>query len=296
MAKNFDTITMDTALTNADKFLVGQADGDDRGVILGEVKRFVKQPLDANFKNGLIIPFYMYPGGAYDDANVNIIVDLKKANRDIPMIVIINPTSGPGAVTDGNYTAIINYFQAYGIHVVGYVSTGYRAQTTTQVKASIDGWKTYYPEISGIFFDEQSDGTTDLSAELAYYGEVAEYARQNGFDITITNPGVNTNNQFYDLVDIVVEHENSDYPTAAEARGPWPYCKQLFKRACLKHTSVNGELDGGDETDELRDVVMNYGWLYVTDDTLVNPWDSVDADMLADTVKAIRGELTDRPM
>lgn len=281
MAKNFDNITLDTALTNADKMLVGQADGDDVGTVVGEIKRFIKQPLDANFRNGIIIPFYIYPSGAYDDANVGTIVDLKKANRDIPMIVIINPSSGPGSVTDGNYTAIINYFHAYGIHVIGYVSTNYRSQTTTQVKADIDAWKTYYPEISGIFFDEQSDGTTDLGVEQAYYTEVSQYAREQDFDITVSNPGINVDNSWYDLFDITIEWEASTYPDAATSRGPWPYSKQLFKRGALVHTAGYVQVDA-----DL--LVQNYGWVYITADTLPNPWDTVSATTLGNTVTSIR--------
>lgn len=283
MAKNFDNVTMDTAITNADKVLVGQADGDDVGTVMGEVKRFVKQPLDANFKNGLIIPFYIYPSDAYDNADIATIVELKKSNRDIPMIVIINPASGPGA-GDGNYTAVINYMKGYGIHVIGYVSTAYgigsggTGKTVADIKADIDTWQTLYPEIDGIFFDEQSNGTSDLVAEFAFYKEVAEYARLKGLDITVSNPGSNVDNSFYDLFDVMIEWENLSYPSAADMRGPWPYGKQLFKRGLLRHTSATGELDGTEAAD-IALVVKNYGWVYVTADAAPNPWDTISAEL-----------------
>ena len=280
MAKNFNNITMDTLLTNADKILVGQSDGDDVGLTIGEVKRFTKQPLDANFRNGIIIPFYIYPTDNYNDTNIATIVELKKANRDIPMIVIINPSSGPGSVTDGNYTAIINYLQAYGIHVIGYTTTNYRGQTTAQVEADIDGWKTYYPKVSGILFDQQSDGTTDLAAEQAYYKEVAQYSRKAGFDITVSNPGKNVDNTWYDLFDVLVEVENSTYPDAAAMRGPWPYCKQLFKRGAIIHTAGYTQADA-----DL--LVKNYGWVYITSDTAPNPYDTLST-VLNDLVNSIR--------
>lgn len=46
-----------------------------------------------------------------------------------------------------------------------------------------------FKAIDGIFFDEQSDGTANLVEEKKYYNEPAEYSRQQGFNLTISNPG-----------------------------------------------------------------------------------------------------------
>jgi len=285
MAKNFNTITMDTTLTNADKLLVGQNDGDDVGTIVGEVKRFISSPLEDNFKNGLMIPMYIYPTDAYTNTDYNSVITYKRQNRNVPVVVIINPSNGPGAVTDGNYTMAIDRMKAVGIHVIGYVSTAYRANTTTDVKADIDGWKSYYPGIDGIFFDEQSDGTADLGAEQAYYKEVAEYSRQQGFDITVSNPGVDVDNSWYDLFDILVEFESDTWPTSGNMDGAWPGGKQLFKRGGLKHSSTAGDLTSNDAA-IFEEFLQHYGWVYVTTDILPNPWDSLSTE-LSDVYSAI---------
>lgn len=278
MAKNFDNITIDTSLTNEDKILVGQESGSDVGVNMSEVKRFVSNPLEDNFKNGVIIPMYIYPEDAYNNTDYNSIISYRRQNRTVPMIVVINPSSGPGTSTDGNYTMVIDRMKAVGIHVIGYVSTDYRANTVEDVKADIDGWKTYYPGIEGIFFDEQSDGTTDLNAEQDYYNSLAEYSRLNGFNITVSNPGKDVDNSWYDLFDILIEFENDTWPTTGTMDGAWPGGKQILKRGGLKHSSTTGDLSGGDAA--IFDEFLEYfGWVYVTEDILPNPWDSVSSEM-----------------
>jgi hypothetical protein len=291
---NFNTIGTDTALTDADKILVGQADGDDVGVVLSEVKRFINPALGENFKNGIIVPMYMYPTDSYTNANYAYLMDFKRDNRDVPVIAIINPNSGPAA-QDGEYTMVIKNMIGCGIKVIGYVSTDYRNNTTASVKSDIDLYKSEYPELQGIFFDEQSDGTTDLAAELAYYKEVADYSRLVGFGITVSNPGVNTDNSFYDIMDIIVEHETDSYPDTEGLKGAWPGQKKFYQRASLKIGSIDGELNGGSETLELREIVRHFAWFYVTDDVLPNPWDTVSS-LFPQMLLAINGELQDPAM
>ena len=202
MAKDFTTISDAADLESSDKVLVGQASTD--GVaLLSKLKEFTVKPnLNGSQQNGIIIPMYIYPTDAYTNADYNGLITLKRQNRTIPMIAITNPNSGPGSVTDGNYTMVHNRMKAAEIHVAGYVSTNYRGNSVSVVKGIIDDWKTYYPEIDGIFFDEQSDGTTDLPTEIAYYQEVADYAREVGFWLTVSNPGTFVDNSFFPLFPI----------------------------------------------------------------------------------------------
>jgi len=242
----------------------------------------------------LITALIIYPTDSYTNADYAQIMDFKREHRDIPMIVIINPDDGPGTSADGEYTMVNKNMTAVGIHVIGYVSTDYRNNSTTVVKANIDQYKSLYPEIQGIFFDEQSDGTTDLAAELAYYKEVAEYTRQAGFNITVSNPGTNVDNQFYDIMDVVIEHETNTYPDTDGLKGVWPGQKRFYQRGALKIGSTQSELNGGTETNDLRNIVKYYGWFYVTNDVEPNPWDTVST-CLDDMVLAINNELTDPP-
>lgn len=278
MAKNFNNATKDNIIINADEILIGQAGGDDVVTPISEVKRFIKQSLDTNFKNGLIIPMYIYPTDAYTNSEYNAIIAFKRANRSIPMVVILNPSSGPGTVTDGNYTMVIDRMKAVGISVIGYVSTAFGVTTITAVKADIDTWKSLYPGINGIFFDEQSDGTTNLATEQAYYREAAEHSRLIGLDITVSNPGKEVAKSWHDLVDIIVEWENNVYPTTGTMDGAWPGGKPLNKRAALVHTTTTGAITTGDSA-IFGEMIQFYGWVYVTADVMPNPWNSVSAEI-----------------
>jgi len=286
MAKDFSTIAAAGTLTTADKILVGQTAAD--GVeTLAKLKRFMESPgISSSQQTGIIIPMYIYPTNSYTNADYLSLIDFKRKNRTIPMIAITNPDEGAGASVDAQYTEVHNRMQAAGIKVIGYVPTQYRAASVTTVKAAIDNWKSLYPEISGIFFDEQSDGTTNLSEELAYYLEVADYAREVGLGITVSNPGYNLDEMaFQDIFDIVIEWENSVWPSSPMTDGPWPGGSKLWKRGLLKHTSTVGALAGADAT-IFAEVLEYYGWVYVTDDIMDNPWDTVG--LMQEVITAIK--------
>ena len=301
MAKNFGNAGANALAINK-KILVGDATGDTGGTAtLAELKFFLNGPgvvTNKSQKRGLLIPMYVYPTDAYTNLIYQDLIGWKKSNPDIPMIVIINPSNGPGAVTDGNYTMVINNMKAAGIRVIGYISTNYRAQTVAQVKADIDGYATYYPGIEGVFFDEQSDGTTDLAAELAYYREVADYSRSIGFMITVSNPGVNSDNGFYEFIDIVVEWENNVVPTTEQQNGAWPGGKIAQQRAILLY-GMDGD-GGGSKKVDSESYLQNYGWLYYTEDDSPNPWDSFNgADLVEELILWINGKqdnIPDPPM
>jgi len=267
MAKNFGNAgAIELAVDK--KVLVGDPTGDTGGTAtLAELKHFLNGPgvpLQQG-KQGLIIPMYIYPGpDAYTNPVYAELMEWKMQYPDIPMIAIVNPADGAGVVTDGNYTMAINRLKAAGVKVIGYVSTDYRNNTVATVKGYIDAWKTYYPSIEGIFFDEQSDGTTDLAAEIQYYKDVADYSRSLGFMITVSNPGINTDNGFYDAVDIVVEHETPVEPTSEQINGAWPGGKIVRQRACMLY-GMDGDGSGSKKVNT-AEIIKNFGWVYYTED------------------------------
>src|SRR5689334_6275717 len=67
----------------------------------------------------LWVPAYFYPFGDGLKEWERLIA----AARDVPVVAIVNPNSGPGDHADTNYEAIIPRARSAGVIVVGYVGT-----------------------------------------------------------------------------------------------------------------------------------------------------------------------------
>jgi hypothetical protein len=233
---------------------------------------------------GLMIPYYIYPNSPYSDATVARLLGLIRLYRDVPVIVIINPSSGPGTVWDGNYAAFIKVLQAAGAIVCGYVSTTYAGtitpfRTEAQVKADIDQWLTLYSAtpIDGLFLDEMTYEATD--SNIALYTEYTNYAHSRNLYPVIGNPGTNSLGAYFSTrtSDIIVVHENSSFPTEANMLGNFVDGHVDYRytlRAALVYAQTT--LDPA----EVRKLLKYVQWVYVTADTLSpNPWDSLSGHL-----------------
>ena len=106
------------------------------------------------------MPLYTYP----TDPSWNTVIAGKAAHPTVGVIAVVNPANGPGAAADPAYASGIARLNAAGIKVIGYVATGYAVNSAVAVKADIDRWRAFYPgQISGIFFDEQSNRAGDVA-------------------------------------------------------------------------------------------------------------------------------------
>lgn len=236
-------------------------------------------------KSGIMIPLYVYPNDIYSNADYNGVISLLRQYSDVPAIIILNPSSGPGTVVDDNYTAAIKRLRGAGATVVGYVSTDYTNISESAAIVDIDKWMSLYPEIEGIFLDEMTND--DDQAHRNYYRNIKTYCNQKkGLYPVIGNPGSLANHQYYtqDCVDIVVVHENSTQPTEANLKGDFQDGHSdfnKFTRATLVYTQASF-------SPSLVNTMVEYvGWIYVTDDGGDgNPWDSVSA-YLEDTLKQL---------
>jgi len=235
-------------------------------------------------RTGIIIPLYVYPTDVYNNVTYNNLIDLAKDNRDVPIIVILNPSSGPGGSTDGNYEAAIKRLQGANIKVLGYVSTNYAATAIATVKADVDGWKTYYPGVNGIFYDEMT--FEDDQDDIDYYEELNRYAKSEGMPLVVTNPGApfSGNYQRDNVADIIIGWENSSFPTLVQAKedfanGAFDY--PLNKRGAIVHGQVSYD------TAEALQLSKYYGWIYITDDVSPNPYDAISGYM-SDMVASVR--------
>lgn len=241
--------------------------------------------LSAQSQVGIMLPLYIYPSDIYNDTTVwGKMFSVKRANKDIPMIVIVNPNDGAGSVVDGNWTGAIRKSIGAGVIPVGYIYSSYGLRPIAEAKADIDKWLELYPDIQGIFVDEMWYANDE---RVDWYREVVEYANDAGLYITIGNPGDQSDNVYMDFFSIVVCWEtDAAGPTQEQMENNWPggaTDKSIYQRAFLKIGAATYD------TTFHSEVIKWYGWIYTTDDTMdPNPWDSISSYM-DDMVNTIHG-------
>jgi len=206
---------------------------------------------------GTMVPLYTYP----TDPSWAHIVTVKNANPSVPVIAVVNPANGPGSGVISAYTVGIEKLRAAGIKVIGYVATGYTDRSEATVRADMDAWQTFYPTVSGIFFDEMANS----GGHEDYYRRLSAYARSKMFDYTIGNPGADTAPSYVGTVDMILVYERSGLRPLSDWYSKYP--PENF-----------GVIPYGVPTLDLAYVQAakkTVGYIYMTNDVLNNPWDSL---------------------
>jgi hypothetical protein len=212
---------------------------------------------------GLCIPLYVYPAGdgveCYDR-----ITSAKLAHPSLPMIVTLNPSSGPGTQKDGNYERAIARLRGAGITVIGYVFTSWGGRGAADVAEDIRKYRTWYG-LEGIMLDEFS-----TSAVLgSYYRAIGQFARSLGMTFVMGNPGTDIPEQLVGLADNFIIYENAGLP-GRDRLGGWHESYGRQKWSCCSHSAQFDEK-------RLRAASKYLGYVYMTDDTLPNPYDSISS-------------------
>lgn len=193
------------------------------------------------------------------------------AAQRIAIVAIANPNSGPGEAPDEGYRTIISRAMDVGITIVGYVATNYGQRPISQVNADVDRWVQYYPQVAGIFFDEQSSSDD----AVPHYTELFAWARSrivNG--MIIGNPGTIPSERYTSDARADVECLfESDHGFDTFAPPNWTY--EYPDRFCVLPFGVLST-----ETMERyvsKSMQQGVGTLYITDDVstddLPNQWD-----------------------
>ena len=208
---------------------------------------------------GIIVPLYSYP----TDDSWDMMIKLKKTYPAVQTIAIINPSDGPGSSKDFRYIAGIHKLRSAGVTVIGYVMTGYSSASLNAVKAEISRYNSWY-SLDGIFFDEMSSSKGDES----YYRSLSNYAKSLGLLHTVGNPGTDVPSSYIGTVDNIIIYEDSGLPSLSYLDG-WhsSYDKMNF-------STISYDVDNLDIS-YISKVTRYVGYLYVTDDKLPNPWNSL---------------------
>ena len=228
----------------------------------------------------LLVPLYSYPAW-YDSTNY-IWSSVAAAAGQVPVTAVINPNNGPdGWPPNADYVAGLNDLRSAGVTILGYVYTSYGARSLAVVKADIDLYDQHF-NIDGIFVDEVSTSTN----QLGYYQTLYSYivARSN-LHAGVANPGIHQAEPFISTptADTTVIFEDGsgwsgytpdDYVTNYHASSFAALVYAEPDPAAMQATIVQA-------------VKRGIGFVYITDDTLPNPWDTLPA-YWEDEVNCIR--------
>ena len=236
-------------------------------------------------RTGLLIPLYLYPADIHTNAAFNRVMELKRQFPAVPFWFIANPASGPGDAVDANYTKAIDRLIGSGCVVIGYLPTDYGRRTSEQVQKHLLAWKTMYPRVHGIFFDEMIYEDTEVA--VAHQVKLNALAREGGFWPTVANPGTSTPGRYFaaEAADVIVIHESSQLPQEETLHGNYFGGNSDFaphSRAVLLYGRPNPELDA------IRMISRHARWVYITHDTYTpndpahsNPWDELSVHLEA---------------
>jgi len=208
-------------------------------------------------KTGIIVPLYRHPGSTWDD-----LIQVKHDHPAVQIIAIINPANGPGS-WDLSYVLGIKKLQSAGIPSLGYVYTRYGARNSSEIIADIDTYKNWYGT-NGIFFDEMEH----IPGKEDYYLHLSNYAKSVGLNYTVGNPGKDVSSSYIGTVDNIVIYEHSGLPTVESLKG-WhaKYSKYNFSILPYDVDKLNAKF--------VKSASHYVGLLYITDQTLPNPWYSL---------------------
>ncbi len=213
-----------------------------------------------------LVPAYFYPSGNPYWGTLTTSAAATGVNA------ILNPNSGPGTSADPNYVTAVNNLRAAGGHVFGYVHTSYGARALGTVEAEIDSYVNFYA-VDGIFIDEMSNDNN--AAHLTYYATVYNYVKsKNPVFRVIGNPGTNTQEAYLTrpTADVLVIFEDTASNYAAFAPSAWVsnYTPDHFAHI------IHSEPSAASLARDLGLAALrNAGLVYVTNDVLSNPYDTL---------------------
>lgn len=215
-----------------------------------------------------LIPAYVAP------AAITALVE----GSEHPRLLIVNPSSGPGADKQPPYRDAVAAAHASGARVVGYVPTSYGARDPAAVEADIDRYRAWYG-VDGIFLDEAAhDG-----AHLPYYRALSRYVRDARDALVLLNPGTVPDAGYFDLADVVVTFEGpaADYADALDRTPKWLQRLPPDRIAHLVYGASRQQALAAAKAP------LGAGWVYVTSGGLPDPWRTVP-DYLQDEEAALR--------
>lgn len=148
--------------------------------------------------------------------------------------MVVNPSNGPGAITDPNYASGIGSLGSAGISMVGYVYTGYGSRPLAEVEADLSSWARLYSGISGIFVDNMAN---EPGLE-PYHSSVTACARWLGYNLVLGNPGTAIPEPYLGTLDATIIYENGGFPPISRLDPHGSYAGHPAKFGIIVHDVV----------------------------------------------------------
>lgn len=216
----------------------------------------------------ILLPLYAYP--SWYAPSTYLWDDVAAAASQVPITAIVNPANGPGgAPPNSDYEVGLTALRDAGVTLIGYVYTSYGTRDPAAVKADVDLYAASWG-LGGIFLDEVSSA----AADLAYYQPLYDYVRAKpGLDRVVINPGTQVDEGYVSAPasDVAVIFENG---SGWSGYTPDPYVASYPDERFAALGYAVADAAAMQHFVDLA-VQRNVGYVYVTDDTLPNPWDSL---------------------
>jgi hypothetical protein len=211
---------------------------------------------------GTIVPLYSYP----TDPAWSAIVTAKQAHPTVAVLAVINPNSGPGSSSDPTYQAGISGLAAGGIVVLGYVDTTNAQKPLANVEAEVDAYRSFYNGLQGIMFDAMSN----VPGDEAYYQTLNTYVKGKGYTVTVGDPGTSVPDSFIGLLDTIVVYNDAGLPNLPALPAYYAnHPRNSFAIVSYGVPALNNAF--------VASARQKVGFVYMTDDTLPNPWDTLSS-------------------
>lgn len=214
----------------------------------------------------VLLPAYFYPS----EQGLEIWKTVFRSATKAPIVAIVNPDSGPGKQVDPNYRKVCELSRSSRATLIGYVTLSYAKRPVEEVKAEIDRWLEFYPEIRGIFLDEQPSSVE----HRAFVEECFAYAHQKTQrGLIVSNPGVVCAPPYFESPTSPVICLFEHFQGFADYKLPeWADVYPPNRFATLHYRVTSAE--------EMRKrlqaaVQQRSGYVYITDRDLPNPWDGL---------------------
>lgn len=215
----------------------------------------------------VLFPFYIYPNHWDESYQWK---RLKDTHQNTEIWVIINPDDGPGDSINPDYEIGLSLINIKGIKIFCYIPTNYGKRDLDKVKEDVEKYLKFYKNYNlfGIFYDEVNNS----SESIQYYKEIYNYAKKRGFKWVILNPGISIDEEFLKekIGDTIVIFEDN-YSNFLKHKFP-EYVKNYPRSrfAVLVYDVKNFE-----KTKIVINKSDNIGFIYCTDDSEPNPWDTL---------------------
>jgi hypothetical protein len=218
-------------------------------------------PSGAAFCQRVAIPAYLDPNTPSAAAALARIA--AGANQLGP--VVLNVANGPGDSPDSAYRTVIAELQLAGFDVFGYVNTDYARRAEIDVLADTRHWSEWY-DVVNVFYDQVSSTTHALGVYTVYVQDTHDRSGRAAL-----NPGQVPNRAVAQLADITVTFEGSLELYRSFQSPAWTRQLEPDRFWHLIYAT------SADDLDEALSIARAHrtGYVFVTDDRLPNPWDTL---------------------